>query len=249
MSHTHHPGRRLAAFTLIELLVVVSIIALLIALLLPALQAARKTARSAVCKSQQHQVGIAVFSYRVDSKSWFPVNYLPQTGGTYAAYEPFGAGIRYDYAVQLTPYLSMTLDDLEWGVNPSKNKLQCPENGWNGYPGGLGYGYIKQHVHYKSSRVQNYMAPVQYGYVKWESGLSEGYDYRPKKLDPRQPSIQPLSMEITGSGGAVGYRNDISDTRYWHPSGTTNALIADGHVTSFKEDEFDRTGLTIRWPR
>ncbi len=58
----NHPYKR-AGFTLIELLVVVSVIALLIGILLPALEHVRESARHAVCMSNQHQLGIALFSY------------------------------------------------------------------------------------------------------------------------------------------------------------------------------------------
>ena len=54
------PGR---AFTLIELLVVIAILALLAALLLPALARAKATAKSAACKSNLRQLGLALNMY------------------------------------------------------------------------------------------------------------------------------------------------------------------------------------------
>lgn len=63
-------------FTLIEMMVVIAIIVLLVAILLPSLQSARQHAKTVVCNSNMHNVGVALGNYLFVSKGTYPASYL-----------------------------------------------------------------------------------------------------------------------------------------------------------------------------
>ncbi|QDU91567.1 hypothetical protein Pla175_49960 [Pirellulimonas nuda] len=85
--------RRRYALTLVELLVVIAVIGVLIALLLPAVQSARDAARSASCRSNMRQLGIAVLRY-CDSR-----------GGEFPTYSHDATDQGGSWVYTLAPYL------------------------------------------------------------------------------------------------------------------------------------------------
>jgi prepilin-type N-terminal cleavage/methylation domain-containing protein/prepilin-type processing-associated H-X9-DG protein len=74
--------RNRKAMTLIELLVVVAIIGVLVAMLLPAVQSARAAARTAWCKNNMRQVGLAVTQFCDTHKGQFPDWYHTEENGS-----------------------------------------------------------------------------------------------------------------------------------------------------------------------
>ncbi len=68
---------RRSGFTLIELLVVVAIIALLISILLPSLNRARQSAKTAVCATRLHNLGLAMAVYDLHYGTFTPADPYP----------------------------------------------------------------------------------------------------------------------------------------------------------------------------
>ena len=85
--------RRRKGFTLIELLVVIAIIAILAAILFPVFARSREAARSATCKSNLRQIGMAIrlyaqdyddtLGYRVNGDRWLFNNTGPGSSLTF----------------------------------------------------------------------------------------------------------------------------------------------------------------------
>lgn len=111
--------RTVKAFTLIELLVVIAIIAILAAILLPALGRAKAASHSAVCKSNEKQMGIALAMYSGDFSA-FPFAVYHTTENAKKACYWFDA---------LSPYLG----NASW----TQGVFRCPtfKSTWKGFAG------------------------------------------------------------------------------------------------------------------
>jgi prepilin-type N-terminal cleavage/methylation domain-containing protein len=111
------PTTQKRAFTLIETIVVVAIIASLAALLFPVFARVRENARRAVCKSNLHQIGLAVALYRADYDGMDPDKGLRLTHSQLGLPHHFSLGVFYNTylrnrAVQFCPSAVIWRPDL-----------------------------------------------------------------------------------------------------------------------------------------
>ena len=177
MRPTRLPPR---AFTLIELLVVIFIIATLAALLMGALSRAKAAANLAKCKSNAHQLGIAL-------------NVYVQDAGAY----PMRAYVRDQQTVfwfdQLSPYVASA----KWG----HGIFQCPSYKWMvrraPQPQALSIGSYAYNAYGGVGVPGSYFSPL------WEGGLGGNSTDRAPLNIPVQESWVKAPSDMYAVGDSI----------------------------------------------
>ncbi|MBI4658865.1 MAG: DUF1559 domain-containing protein [Verrucomicrobia bacterium] len=214
-SRTKLSALRLSGFTLIELLVVIAIIAILAALLVPTLSRAKASAKSAACKSNLKQIGLALNLYVNDFEK-YPLFEFHQTPGAGPAVYWFDLLRPYSGGVDLPFFPS---GDPAYGYNWRGTSVEEDSSSLCFGLGLLGPG----------DRRGPGNVPVPESSVVSPSDMMASLHYEGGP-----------GMGFVGFGwpGAVWWRNGGS----LHQGGD-NAAFCDGHVESEKAELIPKRGI------
>jgi prepilin-type N-terminal cleavage/methylation domain-containing protein/prepilin-type processing-associated H-X9-DG protein len=232
------------AFTLIELLVVIGIIAILAGLLLPQLARAKDSAKSASCKSNLRQLGIALELY-VSDYGKYPGNGAVYRGGNFVGMAGMW-GFTLDW---FNPYIGQReyQQKVPTLMGREATVLNCPARpprkvpGMFGMPGGEirdpGYGYNELGTHWQTAEPQLGLGFIQLiNDVQIEYGPPTGPRFYRSPADIPQPSDM---IAIGDTAGISWLTPSAADTKQStlegvHGEHTANVALCDGHVENAK---------------
>lgn len=155
---THRPKKQ--GFTIVELLVTIAIISILIGLLMPAVLYAREAARRTQCRSNLHQIGIALDMYLdiQGSRGVYPeVALLPS----------------------VTPNLPTLSEVLGQHIENNQNLVLCPSDSEIGPEEGISYEYQSLRLAYKTKLEVLNGKPAQDVMLIHDFGPFHGHLFQP----------------------------------------------------------------------
>lgn len=219
-----------SGFTLIELLVVISIIAVLAAMLIPAISMVRDAARSANCRSNLREFGLAFEGYVGEQDGFYPdfqwqeklQNYINSEG-------------------KIVMYFDGSQPTLEF--KPARCP-SAPKKNLNGWPISVSYSYVG--VYWKSwTMVEPSPPPGPQNYWKhfaWRVWVGASVDQTFPIVHSAQvvrSTEKCLLSEHWNDGNARQNwgSDELNDqkARQMH-AGRANFLFVDGHVSSIPVD-------------